>query len=64
MNRKEVTTIGDVDRWRTTHPCKDGSIMSRYQALVTLWGAPVADNIMRNLEVQSWDMRKLGNPNP
>ncbi len=52
-------TFADVDVWRNAEVnWKDykgqKSIMSRYDALVILFGQKNADKAMRNLEVASW----------
>ena len=55
INRKDIKTIGDVDAYRHQHTV-NGQTVSRYQTLVSLYGAKEADAVMRNLEVRSWKL--------
>jgi hypothetical protein len=49
--------LKELDAWIAANPRKDHSLMSRYQALKHIYGERQADQIMRKLEVNSWDLR-------
>jgi hypothetical protein len=59
LTKKNVKTMKDVDIYRYQQCIAKNapSIKSRYQTLVEVYGQKVADVMMRNLEVNSWDMR-------
>jgi len=66
ISKRDVITIHDVDLYRYQKGLrKDGTykpnatIKSRYATLVDLFGEKYANTIMRNLEVQRWNLKKL-----
>ena len=55
MKATDIKTIADIDAYRYEHKT-DNQINSRYGTMVELYGIDTADNIMRGLEVQSWQL--------
>lgn len=58
---KKPSNLKQLDAWIAKNPQQDKGgpyMMSRYQALKKLFGEKRADQIMRDLEVASWDLPK------
>jgi hypothetical protein len=70
---KTIKNMDDLDIWRMNHPliepelnqfgdlnpsAGENYVMSRYDALVLIYGEKQADKMMRELEVRSWDKPK------
>lgn len=53
--------VKEADHYRKNHK-KNGCTMSRYQAIIKLVGERQADQVMRTLEVHSWDFQDMSNP--
>jgi hypothetical protein len=53
---KYFETLKDVDAWRHGNLQANGSVMSRFDALVKIFGRAKAERAMRELEVRSWEM--------
>jgi len=53
---KHFKTVKDVDAWRHGNWTADGSIMSRFQAFVVIFGRAKAEQAMRELESRSWKL--------
>jgi hypothetical protein len=56
MQKENIKTLLDVDAYRYSH-IENGCIDSRYHTLVKLYGERIADTMLRELKVRSWNMK-------